>query len=151
MVARMDEASVAAMASAVAVTAAAADAAVAKAAAQKVALKDVQTLALMVGLKIAATGLKAVALSAASAARSRALKAYAKSVRTALLARCVPKHHATTAVQTCKPVVMASNATKVALRTAKRASHVLTVRAASAHAANAVIAQNAVTAFHAMP
>lgn len=148
----MDAVSVAVMASAVAVTAAVADAAVAKAAVQKAARKDAQRDALKVVLKIATTvAMKAVAASAASAAPRRALKVVA---RTALLARCVLKRHATTAAQKHSPVVMASNATKAALTTANSVSHVLTVHAVSAPAANVVTAQNAVTAvtaFHAMP
>ena len=145
----MDAVSVAVMASAVAVTAVVADAAVAKAAAQKAARKDAQRDALKVVLKTATTvAMKAVAASAASAAPRRAPKVVA---RTALLVRRVPKRRATTTAQTYSPVVMASNATTAALKTASRVSHVLTVHAVSARAANVVTAQNAVTVFHAMP
>lgn len=63
----------------------------------------------------------------------------------------MPKHRGTRAAQTGKPVVMASNATTAVLKTANRVSHVLKVRAASARAANGATAQNAVTAFRAMP
>ena len=103
-------------------------------------------------LKIATTAeMKAVAAGAASAALKRVLKVCARSVRTALLATRVPKHRVTTAAQKYRPVVKASNATKAALKTANRVSHVLKVFAVSARAANVVTAQNAVTAFRAMP
>lgn len=136
-VVRMGAVSVAVMASAVAVTAAVADAAAAKAAALKDALKD--------ALKVVT---KVVAASAASVVLKRVPKVHARSVRTALLARCVAKRPVTTARQTHKPVVMDSNAAKPALKTASR---VLKVRAVSAPAANVVTAQNVVTAFRAMP
>ena len=147
----MDAVSVPVTASAVAVIAAVADAAVAKAAAQKDALKVVQKDVLKIATKV-------VAESAANAARKhdlkRVQKVCARSVRTALLAKCAAKRLAMTAVQTDKPVVTDSNATKPVPKTASRANHVLKVRAVNAPAANVATAQNgviAVTAYRAMP
>ena len=142
---RMGAVSVAVTANAVAATAAVADAAAAKVAAQKAALKDARKAVLKTATRAAT---KAVV---ESAALKRVLKVFARSVRTALLARPVLKHRAMTVAQTCKPVVMASSATKAALTTANRVSHVLRVRAVSARAANGATAQNVVTASRAMP
>ena len=142
---RMGAVSVAVTANAVAATAAVADAAAAKVAAQKAALKDARKAV----LKTATTA--ATKAVVASAAQKRVLKVFARSVRTALLARPVLKHRAMTVAQTCKPVVMATSATKAALTTANRVSHVLRVRAVSARAANGATAQNVVTASRAMP
>ena len=146
---RMGAVSVAVTANAVAATAAVADAAAAKVAAQKAALKDARKAVLKTATTAAT---KAVVASAAlKRVLKRVLKVVARSVRTALLARPVLKHRAMTVAQTCKPVVMASSATKAALTTANRVSHVLRVRAVSARAANGATAQNVVTASRAMP
>lgn len=146
---RMGAVSVAVTANAVAATAAVADAAAAKVAAQKAALKAALKDARKAVLKTATTA--ATKAVVASAAQKRVLKVFARSVRTALLARPVLKHRAMTVAQTCKPVVMATSATKAALTTANRVSHVLRVRAVSARAANGATAQNVVTASRAMP